>query len=110
MRVKNAKECKTMEEAIEKAKKQVKDWYNPDTPRVFVETSCAYSIPENGRVYLKVFVLAGGEPKGTVIVNYHDWVVIAFNLGYTKMTIYNIPHNGIPYSEQNFDTNSYTRD
>jgi hypothetical protein len=30
-------ECKTMEDAIEKAKQQVIDWYNPDIKRVLVE-------------------------------------------------------------------------
>jgi hypothetical protein len=111
MQVKNAVECKTMEEAIEKAKKQVKDWYTPDTKRVWIENIFAYSIPENNnRIMLKVFALSGGEPKGTVIANYHDWVVIAFNFGYTKMKIYNIPHSGMPYSEQVFNTSRYPRD
>lgn len=104
-------ECKSMDDAIERAKKQVKDWYSPDTKRIFISTECAYSIPEDDHgVMLKVFVLSGGEPKGTIIVNYHDFIVIAFNLGYTKMKIYRVTYNGIPYEEQEFDTSRYPRD
>jgi hypothetical protein len=45
-----------------------------------------------------------------VIANYHNYLVIAFNLGYEKMKIYNVSHSGMPYSEHIFDARRFPRD
>ena len=112
VKVKPENECKTMEEAIERAKKQVKDWYNPDTPRVWIENECNYNLPQysNDGGYLKIFVLQGGEPKGVVIANYHIRVVVALSIWYNDIKMYRVARNCMPYDEQVFDARRYPRD
>jgi len=97
--------CKTMEELIERAKAQVKAWYSPRNPtkREFIETDCVHLIPtpeHQNKGKCKIFILEGGEPKGTVIANYHDGTVVTFDYMFKRMKIYRLERNSIHLYEE----------
>jgi len=77
-----------MNEMIEEAKKQVIEWYNSGTPRKFIESSLWSASLQHGEgsgYLVKTIILEGGEPKGTILVNYFTKTVIAFNKNYNKI-------------------------
>ncbi len=93
----------TVEQLIEEAKKQVKTWYSPSKPtqRGWVEQSVRNACsPERKDSYTKVFVLEGGEPKGTVIANYHAEVVMAFDMHFTQMKMYRLAPHGYEFDPE----------
>jgi hypothetical protein len=98
-------ELHTIDECIEAAKKQVKDWYSPNSIREFIETNCNYFDGKTSEKFprLRVFALQGGEPKGFFIVNYYDRSVIAFDFGCHNMKIWRLADSGWAYDERELD-------
>jgi hypothetical protein len=81
-----------MEEMIESAKKQVLSWYNLDTKREFIETSIwsasdQFNSHKAGNL-TKLFVLSGGEAKGTIIADYFNGIVIAYDRTFNNIRIF----------------------
>lgn len=73
-----------MKELIEEAKKQVIEWYNPGTPRKFIKTqiwSASKQFPDQKEpgALTELYVLEGGEAKGTILVDYYNGVVLAYD-------------------------------
>ncbi len=81
-----------MEELIEMAKQQAKDWYIPDTNREWIETQI-WSYPPEGGELTKIFILKGGEAKGTVLANYRFGTVIAYDMDFKKTRTYRVHNN-----------------
>jgi len=86
-----------IEKLIDKAKKQVINWYNPKTTRRWIEISSDSIILPIPRIteaqnITKMFVLEGGEPKGIVIVNYFMGIVIAFDSYMRRNKVYQLPN------------------
>jgi len=82
-----------IEKLIEKAQKQVLDWYNPKTTRGWIEVSSdSVKSPRfDMQNITKMFILEGGEPKGIVIVNYFMGIVIAFDASMIRNKVYKLP-------------------
>ena len=86
-----------IEKLIEKAQKQVLDWYNPKTSRKWIEVSSDSIISPRPRIIeaqniTKMFILEGGEPKGLVFVNYFMGIVIAFDSSMRRNKVYQLPN------------------
>lgn len=90
-----------MKELIEEAKKQVKNWYNPDTPRKFIKTqiwSASREFPGKSGSLTELYILEGGEAKGTIIADYFNGVVTAYDKFHinvlTRRTMFNDRRHG----------------
>ncbi len=80
-----------MEEIIKKAKEQVLNWYNPETDRAFIETSIWSASPDYGEGsgnLTKLFILQGGEAKGTILADYFNGTVIAYDRTFSQTRIW----------------------
>ena len=83
-------ELAEMQELIDDAKKQVIEWYNPQTKRHFIKTqiwSASYEWPEQRHPgeLTELYVLDGGEAKGTIIADYYNGVVTCYDKYHTKV-------------------------
>lgn len=80
-----------MGDLIENAKRQVIEWYNPTTPRKFIE-SCIWSASieygEGVGSQTRLFVLQGGEAKGTILADYFNGVVIAYDRIFSEIRVW----------------------
>jgi hypothetical protein len=76
-----------MEALIDKAKRQVKNWYNIQTPREWIETD-VWSVPPDGGQVTRIIILRGGEPKGTIIANYAFGVVVCWDMCFNQSRIF----------------------
>lgn len=77
-----------MEDMINDAKKQILDWYNPETDRKFIESSIWSASPQFGDgagSLTKLFVLQGGEAKGTILADYFNRIVIAYDRTFNEI-------------------------
>lgn len=80
-----------MEKLINAAKEQILDWYNPETDRKFIESSIWSAFPQYGEgagSLTKLFVLQGGEAKGTILADYFNRVVIAYDRTFSEVRIW----------------------
>jgi len=80
-----------LEKIIKDAKKQILAWYNPETDREFIESSIWSASPQYGEgsgSQTKLFVLQGGESKGTILADYFNRVVIAYDRTFNEVRIW----------------------
>ena len=72
-----------MKELIDGAKNLVKAWYDKDTKRGFIKTeiwSASNQYPGRKAGSLtELYVLEGGEAKGTIIADHFNGVVVAYD-------------------------------
>ncbi len=92
-----------MKELIADAKQQVIDWYNPKTTRKFIKTqiwSASREFYEKSGCLTELYILEGGEAKGTIIADYYNGVVTAYDIYHTKVltrrTMFNDRRHGEP--------------
>jgi hypothetical protein len=88
---KMSKKDEEMEKMIKDAKKQILAWYNPETDREFIESSTWSASPQYGEgsgSLTKLFVLQGGEAKGTILADYFNRVVIAYDRTFNEFRIW----------------------
>lgn len=81
-----------MEALIKMAKEQAKEWYDPKIDRKWIETEIWSYPPEDGEL-TKIFVLEGGEAKGTVLASYRFGTVIAYDMYFKKTRTYRVYNN-----------------
>jgi hypothetical protein len=80
-----------MEKMIKDAKEQILNWYNPKTDRKFIESSIWSASPQYGigaGSLTKLFVLQGGEAKGTILADYFNRIVIAYDRTFNEIRVW----------------------
>lgn len=92
-----------MKELIADAKKQVIDWYNPKTTRKFIKTqiwSASREFPGKNGCLTELYILEGGEAKGTIVADYYNGVVTAYDMYHTKVLTRTTMFNDRRHGEQ----------